>query len=173
MADGQLTIAIPGTASNAPPMGSQVMEYWPEGQLPTRAPVGWFRVAQRSLWGTPQITGPAHRINYLWTVQHQYTTQLNRYLNTLAIWQDAEYKAGRDGHLLLTDEVNQLPAEVAPHSRTLLTDYPEEYDSDWVWGFGTHKVAFVWPDGEADITPIGTFADDTAASVLQFQMVEV
>ncbi|MGD1907412.1 MAG: hypothetical protein ACFB0C_15695 [Leptolyngbyaceae cyanobacterium] len=173
MADGQLTLAIPATAQNAPPMGDQVLQYWPEGQLPARAPIGQFRVQQRSLWGAPQINGPAHRINYIWTIPHQYTTRLNRYLNTLATWQDREYKAGRDGHLLLTDEINQLPAEEAPHSRTLLVAYPEDYDPNWVWGYGTHKVAFVWPENEPDITPIGVFADGSEASLLQFQMVEV
>lgn len=92
-----------------------------------------------------------------------------RDLQALMSWQQARYAADLDGHLVLVDEYLELPAQPAPHTKTLLTTLTTPYGYEY--GFGVFKV-FLRP-AESAQAPIGGFADNTLAQSFQFTALEI
>lgn len=168
MAYGDLTLSAP--ASGIPPL--IIRRFQDGGGGYRRSQAGFAAVSARSNWGTASITGPAYGITYTWAISAMLTEQEALQLEALALWGDAAYKAGGDGKLTLTDEIEYLPAEPNPHSRVLVTPLVPVWSSDYRYGYGVFDVLLsLVEDGKQTA---GVWLDDGShAKNLSFVATEV
>ncbi|MEO0533232.1 MAG: hypothetical protein AAF215_05130 [Cyanobacteria bacterium P01_A01_bin.123] len=176
MVAGDLTLGIPGAGASdfaTTPIPSITLNLWPDDDdaEPLRSESGYAEVEERSSEGTPQIIGPSYEPTYLWTVPVMLTLDEAIQLGALAKWQDAEYKAYRDGALRLIDEIDYLDAEPSPHSRTLLSALNPSWNAGYEYGFGVFKVKLQVPGNWRRIAGRWTDSDEEARRVI-FQLVE-
>jgi hypothetical protein len=164
MAEGQLTIGIPGAGATdfaVSPIPSLVIQEWPE-QLPVRSPVFAKQLAGFSLYGTGRIEGPAHAIKYTWEVAAYLNAADARKLFRLFAWQQVNKSA-----LRLIDEVELLDV---PDERTVLATLTEAYGSGLTYGFGVYGI---WLQlAENWRSHAGAFSD-SYAKLVTFTMTEI
>lgn len=158
----QLRLGLPGAGTTdfaTSPIPALTFDEWDETGIPTRRPLGFTAIGQRSNWGTAALVGPAHRVLYAWDVVTICTVAEARQLGALALWQVAQQKAGNLGALRLIDETDYLDSEASPHSHTLLATLTETWNAGYVYGYGVFPVQLSLP--EEWKRPVGLAGDGT------------
>ena len=128
MADGEITIRIPGAS---PPIPEVVIRYFPgQDDDYTISTHGLAAVEEFSAIGTPIVTGEISD-RYIYAVTCYQLQEDALRLAAIARWSSDTYKAGNDGHLEMDFELQYIDPEPSPHSRalvnTLTTPYGYEY----------------------------------------------
>jgi len=171
----KLTLGIPGNSTTnfaTTPIPSMVMDRGSaDGPLSTRSELGWITVANRSNYGTAQISGPAYAPKYIWAVAAALTEVQARQLGAMARWQDTTYKAQGNGALRLIDEVEYLDDEPNPHSRTLLSALVTPWNGDYRYGYGVFPVVIQLPEDWR--TQLGRWSTGGDARLVTFSLVEL
>lgn len=94
--------------------------------------------------GRAIVQGTITEYRYQWDITCMLTEIDALRLEAMAIAQDKKYFAQTDGYLYLSDEVEYLPIEKTPHSKTFVTGTSVTASGytggTWVYGFGKFKV---------------------------------
>lgn len=186
MAEGDFQLGIPGAGASdfatTPIPSINFIDCWtPDGGFPTRGEIGYATLADRSNWGTAQITGPAYGVRYIWPVAAMLTQAQARQLGALAKWQSLGYQGLTNAEapttrvarpLRLVDEIEYLDSEPTPHSRTLLSSIQESWNSDYVYGYGVFEVFVQLPQDWRQLVGRWQHSGDQARLVT-FTLVEI
>ncbi|MEM6435703.1 MAG: hypothetical protein AAF773_17905 [Cyanobacteria bacterium P01_D01_bin.115] len=176
MAEGELTIGIPGSGSTdfaTTPIPALTLNAWPAGGgVPTRNEIGYAELSARSNRGTPAISGPSYDVTYSWPIAAMVTLDEALQLGALAKWQDQQYKAQNDGALRLIDELEPVDPQPSPHSRTLLSTLNPSWNAGFEYGYGVFAVKLQLPTDWRQI--VGVWKDSgELARLITFQALEV
>jgi hypothetical protein len=167
MAEGQITIRIPG---GSPAIPELVISEFPDGDFYRRFPLGLVEIVGFSQYGTPEINGP---LTDRWSlaISAFLTEQDALQLEAMVRWGSNQYKAGQDGHLELDDEIEYLPPEESPHSRALITTLNPTWSASYEYGYGRLNVAITLSEDYR--AHLGNLSTGEGAKLFQFAAVEV
>lgn len=164
-----IVIEIPGVS---PPIPALTIDSFLMGEGYQRSMLNLISVGGYSQYGTPEIQGALTDPRYTWQISAHLTENEALQLDALAKWQDSQYKAKLDGKLQLTDQMEYLPPEASPHSRTLLSALNPSWNAGYEYGYGVFDVAIAIP--EQHRTHAGVIVGTTdQVKLVQFGMVEV
>jgi len=167
MARWQVTIRQPASATPAIP--ELVLDTFGEDGY-SRSQIQQVNLRDFTVGGSAIISGATYPYRYTWAIACQVSEDDALQLEALVVWQDKQYAAGLDGRLRLIDEVEFLPPEAAPHSKTLIA--PETNSYGFLRGFGSFDVKISLPDSHK--THVGRSAEDgLPVKLLQFSAVEL
>lgn len=155
MANGDITLQIPALDGNGvatpyanptPAIGGLVLCNQDEEGGYSRRDLDWSNLAGRSQWGIEAVGGVAYLNRYGFDVAFLYDLDVIAQLRALLLWQDLEYKQGRDGALLLTDEilwVDAIPSAQFPATRSLVQSINPTWAPTLVHGYCRYLVKLV------------------------------
>ena len=165
MADGEITIRIPGAS---PPIPEVVIRYFPgQDDDYSVSAQGLATVDEFSAVGTPIVTGEISD-RYIYAVTCYQLQEDALRLAAIARWSSDTYKAGNDGHLEMDFEVQYVDPEPSPHSRTLISALTTSYSYEY--GFPRLDVVLTLGD---DYRKRAGCAGSSAYSMFQFVATEV
>lgn len=155
MANGDISLQIPARDGNgiatpyanpSPPIGGLVLSNQDEEGGYSRRDLNWALITEHSQWGVEAIGGVGWLNRYAFDVAFLYDLDVIAQLRALLLWQDLEYKRGRDGALLLTDEIlwtDALPAGDFPATRSLVSSRSPSWAPGYVHGYCRYLVKHI------------------------------
>ena len=140
MARWQMTLKQSGTPS--PNIGTLTLKNWQGGEPPKRSQINHITLGEFSPVNIPTIGGSSYSkvYHFTWPVSVLLSDADARKFDALILWQQNQFAAGNDGRLIMTEEVEYLPPETAPHSRTIVSGTTIVESWSQTTGFGTYYV---------------------------------
>lgn len=140
MAEGQITVRIPGAS---PPIPDVVIQYFLGDDDYALSLEGLVSVSGRSTAGTPAITGPLVESSLI-RVAGALPEEDALRLGALVQWSNTEYKAKRDGHLELDFEIEYADPQPSPYPKALVATLTTPYGYEY--GFPRYNVLLTLPE---------------------------
>jgi len=135
----QMTLKQSGTTPS-PNIGTLTLKNWQDP--PTRSQINHITLGNFSPMNVPTLAGSNYLKSYhfTWQIAALLTSAQSRQFEALVGWQQSQFGSGSDGRLILTEEVEYLPPETTPHSRTVISGTGITESWGQVSGFGTYYV---------------------------------